>query len=32
VPPAGRPAGNHADHDLRHEPDQPLSFQDVQPS
>ena len=28
---AGRPAGHHADHDLRHEPDEPLHLEDVQP-
>ena len=27
---ANRPAGHHRDHDLRHEADQPLHFQDVQ--
>src|SRR6185503_2071825 len=29
---AGRPAGDQADHDLRHEADQPLALQDVQAS
>ena len=32
VPAAGRPARDHAEHDLRHEPDQPLALQDVQPA
>ena len=32
VPTAGRPAVDHADHDLGHEPDQPLALQDVQPA
>ena len=29
---AGRPAGDHADDDLRHEADQPLALEDVQPA
>src|ERR1700693_2118556 len=31
VPAAGGPAADKADHHLRHEPDQPLHLQDVQP-
>ena len=31
VPAAGRPPGHDADHDLRHEADQPLHLEDVQP-
>ena len=31
VPAAGRPARHDADHDLGHEPDQPLHLEDVQP-
>ena len=32
VPAAGRPAGDDADHDLGHEPDQALGLQDVEPA
>ena len=32
VPAAGRPARHHADHDLGHEPDEPLHLEDVQPT
>ena len=32
VPAAGRPAGHHGDHDLRHGADQPLHLEDVQPA
>ena len=32
VPSADSPAGNNGDHDLRHEADQPLDFEDVEPA
>jgi hypothetical protein len=32
VPAAGGPARHQGDHDLRHEPDEPLALQDVEPA